>query len=192
MYGGLLAIKDCFAQKELIKDKFGAVWSKSQKAWLTAPSEDKVNTLVKIGANIDKDVYKSIGVKHQLHDLLDKIKNKAYVANDKFEDLFVTEFDGEPFSLMEHQVFGANFANEIYKAGDTGCMLSMEMGTGKTLTAMAMIGRQYKEGNFDKLLVVCPKVAMKVWENEFKKFAKFDYTVACLQGTQKKRIDTAP
>lgn len=190
MYGGLLAVKDCFAQKELIKDKFGAVWSKTQKAWLTAPSEEKVNALIRMGANIDNEVYTAIGVKCQLHNLLQRIKDKVYVAEDRFEDLFVKEFENEPFTLMEHQVLGANFANEIYKAGDTGCMLSMEMGTGKTLTAMAMVGRQYKEGNFNKLLVVCPKVAMKVWENEFKKFATFDYSIACLQGTQKKRIDT--
>ena len=190
MFGGLLAIKDCFAQKELIKDKFGAVWSKAEKAWLTAPSEDKVNALIKMGAKIDKTVYDAIGVKHQLHGLLQKIKDKVYKAEDSFKDLFVEEFNNEPFALMEHQVLGANFANEIYKAGDTGCMLSMEMGTGKTLTAMAMIGRQYKEGNFDKLLVVCPKVAMKVWKDEFEKFATFEYSIACLQGTQKKRIDT--
>lgn len=189
MYGGLLAIKDCFAQKELIKDKFGAVWSKSQKAWLTAPSEDKLNALIKMGATIDKSVYDSIGVKQKLHGLLQSIKDKSYVPKDNFADLFVEEFNNEPFGLMEHQVYGANFATEIYKAGNTGCMLSMEMGTGKTLTAIAMIGRQYKEGNFDKLLVVCPKVAMKVWKDEFDKFAKFDYSIACLQGTQKKRID---
>ena len=189
MYGGLLAIKDCFAQKDLIKDKFGAVWSKTQKAWLTAPSEDKINALVKMGATIGEDVCDAIGVKHKLHNLLQSIKDKSYVASDRFEDLFVKEFNNEPFALMEHQIYGANFAREIYEAGNTGCMLSMEMGTGKTLTAIAMIGRQYKEGNFDKLLVVCPKVAMKVWENEFKNFATFDYSIACLQGTQKKRLD---
>jgi SNF2 family DNA or RNA helicase len=65
----------------------------------------------------------------------------------------------------------------------------MEMGTGKTLTAMAIANRLNVEKDCKKILIICPKVAMPVWRDEYKKFENLDYKLRLITGTQKKRVD---
>lgn len=59
--------------------------------------------------------------------------------------------------LWEHQCKGVQFALER-----PASLLNMEMGTGKTLTALAWIVAR----NFGRVLIVCPKKALAVWEDE--------------------------
>ncbi len=68
-----------------------------------------------------------------------------------------------------------------------GAALLMEMGTGKTLTSIAVAGRGYLNGKIKKLLVVCPSSVMSVWKKELENFANFDFTAAVLEGTMLKR-----
>ena len=65
----------------------------------------------------------------------------------------------------------------------------MDMGTGKTITTIAVAGAMYQEEKIKKLLVVCPKSIVDVWEQEFEKFAGFPYSVVVLDGTGLKKID---
>jgi len=65
----------------------------------------------------------------------------------------------------------------------------MEMGTGKSLTAIAIAGRRYLDGEMKKLLVVCPTSIMFVWQDEFEKFADFPYSMLVLDGPVKRRIE---
>ena len=71
-----------------------------------------------------------------------------------------------------------------------GCAFLMDMGTGKTITTIAVAGTLSGEGQIKKLLVVCPKSIVHVWEQEFEKFADFDYNLAVLDGTGTKKADT--
>ena len=68
-----------------------------------------------------------------------------------------------------------------------GAALLMEMGTGKTLTSIAVAGRGYLNGKVKKLLVVCPSSVMSVWKKELEQFANFDFTATVLEGTMLKR-----
>jgi len=68
-----------------------------------------------------------------------------------------------------------------------GAALLMEMGTGKTLTSIAVAGRGYLNGKIQKLLVVCPSSVMSVWKKEIEEFANFDFTATVLEGTMLKR-----
>ena len=70
-----------------------------------------------------------------------------------------------------------------------GCAFLMDMGTGKTITTIAVAGAMYQEEKIKKLLVVCPKSIVDVWEQEFEKFAGFPYSVVVLNGTGLKKID---
>ena len=64
------------------------------------------------------------------------------------------------------------------------------MGTGKTLVTIAVAGILYLNGQIKKLLIVCPKSIVGVWESEFEKFADYEYSLAILEGTNAKKADT--
>lgn len=68
-----------------------------------------------------------------------------------------------------------------------GAALLMEMGTGKTLTSIAVAGRAYLNKKIEKLLVVCPSSVMNVWNNELEQFADFEFTATVLEGVMQKR-----
>jgi SNF2 family DNA or RNA helicase len=71
-----------------------------------------------------------------------------------------------------------------------GAALLMEMGTGKSLTAIAAAGALYDENCIRRVLIVAPLSILGVWQEEFSKFAAFDYNFAVLTGSGAKKIDT--
>lgn len=64
------------------------------------------------------------------------------------------------------------------------------MGCGKSLTAIGVAGRLYLNNKIHNLLIVAPLSIVGVWEEEFRKFADFDYTIAVLNGSGTKKADT--
>lgn len=68
-----------------------------------------------------------------------------------------------------------------------GYALLMEMGCGKSITAVAITGRAYLNGLIKKLLVIAPKSIVTVWEEEFSKFADFSYSLTVLKGSSEKK-----
>ena len=73
-----------------------------------------------------------------------------------------------------------------------GCAFLMDMGTGKTITTIALAGTLHHRHKITQMLVVCPKSIVDVWEQEFEKFADFPYQLAVLDGTSAKKADTFP
>ena len=71
-----------------------------------------------------------------------------------------------------------------------GCAFLMDMGTGKTITTIALAGTLYLKHKITRLLIVCPKSIVDVWDQEFEKFADFDFHLAVLDGTGTKKADT--
>lgn len=88
-----------------------------------------------------------------------------------------------------HQQEAAAFALDRLVNGG-GAALLMEMGTGKTLTTIAIVGRLWQEKRVQRLLVVAPLSILGVWEDEFRKFADCDYSLAVLEGTGARKADT--
>ena len=76
-----------------------------------------------------------------------------------------------------HQRDAAAFALDKLVNGG-GAALLMEMGTGKTLTTIAIVGRLWQGKRIQRLLVVAPLSILGVWEDEFRKFADYDYSPA--------------
>ena len=72
-------------------------------------------------------------------------------------------------------------------ANHKGAALLMEMGTGKTLTTIAIIGRLAAAGLVRRVLIVAPLSIVGVWREEFAKFAAFPYDLAILEGTLQKK-----
>ncbi|MEG6566391.1 DEAD/DEAH box helicase [Thermoanaerobacterium saccharolyticum] len=66
----------------------------------------------------------------------------------------------------------------------------IDMGTGKSLTSIAVTGALYQAGKIRRVLVVAPLSILGVWREELEKFADFDYSLAVLEGSAAKKIDT--
>ena len=95
----------------------------------------------------------------------------------------------------QHQIDAFNLACRLYgfqpgERTSKGVSLLMEMGTGKSLTAIAITGALHLAGRARRVLVVAPLSILGVWEEEFRKFAGFDYTLAILRGSLAKKADT--
>ncbi|MCL1878389.1 MAG: DEAD/DEAH box helicase [Defluviitaleaceae bacterium] len=71
-----------------------------------------------------------------------------------------------------------------------GYALLMEMGTGKTITSIGIAGALYLTEKIKKILVVAPLSIVGVWDEEFAKFADFDFNLAVLSGSGMKKADT--
>ena len=65
----------------------------------------------------------------------------------------------------------------------------MEMGTGKSLTAIAVAGRLFLESKVERMLIVAPLSILGVWQEEFRKFADFEYSLVILNGGESKKIE---
>ena len=91
----------------------------------------------------------------------------------------------------EHQREAFAFANRLFSSNTGGgAALLMEMGTGKTITSIAIIGALWKEKRIQHLLVVAPLSIVGVWEDEFQKFAAYDYSLVVLSGSGERKVDT--
>ena len=69
-----------------------------------------------------------------------------------------------------------------------GCALMMDMGTGKTITTVAVAGRMYLDGYVRRLLIVAPTSVCAVWPAEFERFGDFPSRAALLLGDHKARV----
>lgn len=88
-----------------------------------------------------------------------------------------------PYSLYQHQVKAYNIAIALRDAA-----LLMDMGTGKTLTTVAVAGRRFLDGRVKRVLIIAPTSVCAVWPQEFQKFGDFPSRVALLLGDHKTRV----
>ena len=102
-------------------------------------------------------------------DLLNKsMQEDKDDAVKKAEPIIPTKIKGR---LYEHQVKAYNYALKLFGIG--GQRLSekkskavaylMDMGTGKTITTIVLVGAMNETNAVNKLLVVCPKSIVGVW-----------------------------
>jgi SNF2 family DNA or RNA helicase len=87
----------------------------------------------------------------------------------------------------EHQQAAFKFVCDLFglmnEPKSPGAALLMEMGTGKTITSIAIAGALSKSSKIRKVLIVAPLSLLGVWEEEFVKFADFEYSLTVLTGT---------
>jgi len=95
----------------------------------------------------------------------------------------------------EHQRQAFEFASRMFgltghdPPPSRGVALLMEMGTGKTLTAIAVAGRLYIDGKSTRMLIIAPLSILGVWQEEFCKFADFEYSLVVLNGGESRKIE---
>ncbi len=89
---------------------------------------------------------------------------------------------------FEHQKRAFEFVMHRFE-NDGGAALLVEMGCGKSLISVAVAGELFNERRIRNLLIVCPLSICGVWEEEFSKFADFDYNLKILKGSLEKKAE---
>jgi len=168
-----------YIYKDIAKSIIGRRWDKDTKSWVYPLSLEIVKQIHKKFPDVEADLVASMTIQ----DMVAKADNVQKAKLKGWED--ATPIKPIPVKVkpFQHQVLGYNIGISIPSSA-----LLMEMGTGKSLTAMAVSGRRYLDGEIQKLLIVCPTSIMFVWQDEFEKFADFPYSLLVLNGPVKKRI----
>lgn len=92
--------------------------------------------------------------------------------------------------MFRHQVRAANMALiQLSSKPSAGFGLLFEMGCGKTLTAIAIMGALYRQRKITRVLVVAPSSVCSVWPHDLAAFAAFPYEVRVLLGEKKQRLE---
>ena len=68
------------------------------------------------------------------------------------------------------------------------CCLLMDMGTGKSISTVAVAGRMFLDGYIRRMLIIAPTSVCAVWPQEFERFGDFPNRVALLLGDHKTRV----
>ncbi len=96
-------------------------------------------------------------------------------------------------AAYEHQIKAFELACGLFGLGEqkaiNACALLMEMGTGKTFTAIAIVGALLGANKIKRVLIVSPLSVTTVWEAEFSKFAAFEYNLKILKGNSAKKTE---
>ena len=175
---GKILLYDSYIFKESIKEIPGRQWHPEEKAWSIPISQQNIETLDLLGC--------------KLSDELANIRQEFASENTTDENtLLPAPLKVSPY---EHQLKGYNLAcRNMGIIGNNGVSpgfaLLMEMGTGKTITSIAIVGKAYLTGKIKRLLILAPKSIVAVWEDEFSKFADFPYSLSVLTGTSAKKTD---
>ena len=175
---GKILLYDSYIFKESIKEIPGRQWHPEEKAWSVPISRQDIETLDLLGC--------------ELSDELTDIRQSFVSKNTANENtLLPAPLKVSPY---QHQLKGYNLACRSMgiiggNGMSPGFALLMEMGTGKTITSIAIVGKAYLTGKIKHLLILAPKSIVAVWEDEFSKFADFPYSLSVLMGTSAKKVE---
>ena len=164
-----LRVYDAYLYRDGLKNIPGRYFDADDKAWVLPYTDEAVRTLELLGARLGDGIEPSS-------------QSKAVVK--KYETI-----NTQPrvkATLYAHQVRAYNFALEMLEEGRAAAIFA-DMGTGKTLITISTVGTLYEQERIHKMLVVCPKSIVGVWEEEFRKFADFRYALTVLDGTLDKK-----
>lgn len=163
-----IRVYDAYLYRDGLKCIPGWLYDADDKAWVLPMTVESVATLKLLGARIDD------GLDALIAEELKHVPETAH-PNPRVKA-----------TLYKHQERAYTFALDTLNKGKALAILA-EMGTGKTLITIATVGTLYEQGKIYKLLVVCPKSIVGVWEEEFRKFADYKYALTVLDGTLDKK-----
>jgi SNF2 family DNA or RNA helicase len=171
-HGDEIKLSDSFLYRESIKEVAGRRYDAEEKAWYIPLTEQNAALVKMLGAEIAgdlRDVFKA-----------DKPQTAPVKPVQRMP------IRAAPYS---HQIAAFNFTLGLFDHGRHGAAILADMGTGKTLITIAAAGALYEGGRINKMLVVCPKSIVGVWEAELRKFADFEYGAVALSGDSGKKAD---
>lgn len=93
-------------------------------------------------------------------------------------------------NLYAHQIRAANMAMLQFSGRrSAGFGLLFEMGCGKTLTAIAIMGALFNRREISRVLVVALASVCSVWPHDLEAFAAFPFEARVLLGEKEKRLE---
>ena len=167
---GTIRIYDSYLYKESIREIDGRLYDPDDKAWIVPLNKKNAYTIGLLGAELDEEL-KELAKQEDDNDVLTEPIVKPKIKG----------------SLYAHQVRAYNFALNLVNKGSKGIAYLMDMGTGKTITSIALVGSLLEQSKFHNLLIVCPKSIVGVWQEEFQKFADYRYALTVLDGSLEKK-----
>ena len=169
---GYIKVYDSYLYKESIKEIDGRFYDADDKAWCIPVSARNAATVELLGAEVDDEI----------KELAKTQKTEQKVSETKHPEPKVKA------TLYQHQKNAYDYALDTFEEGKALAILA-DMGTGKSLMTIAIVGTLIETKAVKKLLVVCPKSIVGVWETEFQKFAAYRYALKVLEGTIQKKKD---
>ena len=166
-----IKIYDSYLYRESIREIEGRYYDADEKVWIVPLTDKNAYTLGLLGAKLD-DTLKEMA----------KANTAEYVAKKTHIEPRVKA------KLYDHQNKAYHFALDTLDRS-RGLAILADMGTGKSLMTIAIVGTLEAEDKVKRLLVVCPKSIVGVWEEEFRKFADYRYALTVLDGTLQKKKD---
>ena len=167
----VIKIYDSYLYRESIREIEGRYYDADEKVWIVPLTDKNAYTLGLLGAKLDDELKE-----------MAKANSAEYVAKKQHIEPRVKA------KLYEHQRKAYEFALDTMERS-RGLAILADMGTGKSLMTIAVTGTLEAEDKVKKLLVVCPKSIVGVWEEEFRKFADYRYALTVLDGTLQKKKD---
>ena len=156
-------------------------WNKADRTYSAPVSLDLLNTLAgifRLPDGIEKE-------RQRLDYMARRVEGERTATNPVPLVRYPVKAD-----LYKHQVRAANMAMIQFAAKQpAGFGLLFEMGCGKTLTAIAIMGAMYNCCGITRVLVVAPTSVCSVWPHDLEAFAAFPFQASVLLGAKEKRLE---
>ena len=162
---GQLIVQLPYEIRDRIKS-LGAQWWPDRKSWTLPASPSTMQKVAALGACPD-----SVLLKNQAFEDAVARYEKARDAKDSAGEL--DQPTAIKSTMWPHQRQGYHFARNL-----DACMLCMDMGTGKTLTALAVLADLLETSPRSRALIICPRYVVPVWPKEIFKRTTMTPTVA--------------
>ena len=178
LHDGRLFYQGDYADKDVIKAIPGRRWDSKLKLWELPKRLDVIEQVQHslAGVVLSEEAASAAQEMRQQAVQVKAIKTFEEVM----EPIEPMPVKAKPF---RHQIAAYNLGITVPDAA-----LLMEQGTGKTLTALAIMGRRYLDGQIKRALIVAPAAVVPVWPKEFAEYAAYPNDVLILTGAVKERV----
>lgn len=164
-------IRDCYDVKDQVRTVLGAIWDRPRRLWTLPLSEETVELLKQYCFPIDPPILEAWELKKSA------TKQAADIKTNKLDISKIPMKSIKNCTPYLHQVRGylLGLANDNY-------CYALDMGTGKSLIMIAVMGERFRRGQVKRVVIVCPKSLMFNWQRELEKYANFEFTSLVLTG----------
>ena len=155
----------------------GAYFDKRRGVWKMPLGLKQIKTLAQT-MELSDDV-RAAGIK-----LVEEGRQRARIKSTEYRGGTSMPVTVDPWP---HQVKAYDMALATFSKGYGGYGLLFDLGTGKTITAVGIMGRMYLDKKIDRVLVAAPSSVLPEWSKTLDRFAKFPNAWSICTGDKRQR-----